>query len=127
VDEDAAHVGGHQPVPLLVRRLDDRLQQEAARVVDHHVEPSEALERESDGGPRGVGSGGVRAQDGGGVVRELLDGGIDVLGNDARARGTELGDDLAADTAGGPGDDGHGAVEGLVVAAPRHFGGETIA
>ena len=24
VDEDAAHVGGHQPVPLVVRRVDDR-------------------------------------------------------------------------------------------------------
>ena len=44
-----------------------------------------------------------------------------------RAGGTELGDDLAADAAGGAGDDGHGAVEGLVVAAPGHVRGETIA
>ena len=44
-----------------------------------------------------------------------------VCGDAARADGAELGDDLAADTAGGAGDDGHGAVEGLVVAAPGHL------
>ena len=68
VDEDAAHVGRHQPVPLVVRRLDDRLQQEAARVVDDDVEPAEARQGEVDRPARGVGLGGVRAQGGDPIV-----------------------------------------------------------
>ena len=123
VDEDAAHVGGHQPVPLLVRRLDDRLEQEAARVVDDDVEAPEAGQGEVDRAARAVRVGGVRAQGGDPVVREPLDGRVDVLGDDLRAGGTQLGDDLAADAAGGAGDDRHGAVEGLVVAAPGHLRG----
>ena len=103
------------------------LEQEAARVVDDDVEAPEAGQGEVDRAAGGVRVGGVRAQGGDPVVRELLDGRVDVLGDDLRAGGAELGDDLAADTAGGAGDDGHGAVEALVVAAPGHFRRETIA
>ena len=103
------------------------LEQEAARVVDDDVEAPEAGQGEVDRPAGGVRVGGVRAQGGDPIVRELLDGRVDVLGDDLRAGGAELGDDLAADAAGGAGDDRHGAVEGLVVAAPGHFRRETIA
>jgi hypothetical protein len=104
-----AHVGGHQPVPFVVRRLDDPLEQEAARVVDDDVEASEAGHGQVDRSARGVRLGGVRAQGGDPIIGELLDGRVDVLGDDLRAGRTELGDDLAADPAGGAGDDRHGA------------------
>ena len=74
VDEDAAHVGGHEPVPLVVRRVDDRLEQEAARVVDDDVEAAEAAQGELDRRAGGLRVGGVAQQRRHPVVGERVDG-----------------------------------------------------
>ena len=90
VHEDTAHVGGHQPVPLVVRRLDDRLEQEPARVVDHDVEARRSAQREVDRA-RAVSASAASPREGrDAVVREFLDGRVDVLGHDLRARGAQL-------------------------------------
>jgi hypothetical protein len=96
-------------------------------VVDDDVEPAEPIVREGDGGLGGAGLRRVAGERRDAIGRELLDGRVDVLGDDARTRGPQLLDDGGPDATRGAGDDRHGTVEARVIAARRHLGREVIA
>ena len=98
--EHAAHVRAHHGVPLLVRRVDRRLEQEAGGVVDEDVEPSELRERRVDGRPGRAALGDVADHcHHSPLLFELGDRRIDVLRDDERAGGEELVHDVPADAA----------------------------
>ena len=111
--ERSARVRRHQPVPVLVGRVEQGTEDDPPGVVDQHVEAPEPLERERDRRGRGVGEPDVGAQRGDRAVvaLELRDLGRDVLGDDPKARPVQLADDLPPEPAGRAGDDRDAALD----------------
>jgi hypothetical protein len=113
MQKGAGHVGFHLPVPFLARQLHERLVENAAGVVDEHVQLAESLHRQGDrllgdAVLRDIGNEGHETRAG-----QALNVRIDVFGHDfGAARMKEL-RDSPADTAGRTGHQYHFAFDFL--------------